>query len=452
MPNRSLSILPLVALLLFLLVGPPATAADWPQWRGPDRDGRVLAGVENAWPDDLAGLERLWRIDVGKGYPGPIVFGDRVFVVETVDDTTEGARALDRATGKEIWKATWKGYGKVPFFAARNGDWVRSTPSYDGKTLYVGGMQELVLAIDGATGRELWRVDFPARYGTRVPDFGFSSSPLVDGDHLYVQASNSLIKLDKRTGESIWRTLVNDGDMMSSGAFSSPVLSELHGKRQLIVQTRTTLFGVDPKSGDALWSRDVPSFRGMNILTPVVHGDAVFTSTHRNNSFFFNVRTTPTETDAKTTAKGTPPGARFAVEQAWTHKVQGYMSTPVVVGDHIYMHLGNERLTCIDLRTGESRWTSEPIGKYWSLIAHDGKILALDSDGELHLVRADPEKFDLLASRQVADAQTWAHLAVAGEEIFVRELEGIAAYRWAAKTTKTAKTADHAAPLSKTAP
>jgi outer membrane protein assembly factor BamB len=445
MPHRSFSILPLVALLL--VIGHRATAADWPQWRGPDRDGRVLAGAKTAWPDDLAGLERLWRIDVGKGYPGPIVVGNRVFVVETVDDTTEGARALHRTTGREIWRATWKGHGRVPFFAARNGDWVRSTPSYDGKTLYVGGMQELLLALDGATGKELWRVDFPARYGTRVPDFGFSSSPLIDGDHLYVQASNSLIKLDKRTGESIWRTLVNDGDMMSSGAFSSPVLSELHGKRQLIVQTRTTLSGVDPKSGATLWSHHVPSFRGMNILTPVVHGDAVFTSTHRNNSFFFRVQTTPTVT----AAEGPAPGARFSVEQAWTHKVQGYMSTPVVVGDHVYMHLGNERLTCIDLRTGESRWTSEPIGKYWSLIAHDGKILALDSDGELHLVRADPEKFELLASRQVADSQTWAHLAVAGEEIFVRELEGIAAYRWAPGATTTAKAALEAAPPSKTA-
>lgn len=441
MPHRSFSILFLVAVLLFLLVGLPATAADWPQWRGPDRDGHVLADGDHAWPDDLAGLERLWRIDLGKGYPGPIVVGDRVFVVETVGDATEGARALDRATGKEIWKATWTGHGEVPFFAARNGDWVRSTPAYDGETLYVGGMQELVLALDGATGEELWRVDFPARYGTKVPDFGFSSSPLVDGEHLYVQASNSLIKLDKRTGESIWRALANAGDIMVSGAFSSPVISELHGKRQLIVQTRTTLFGVDPESGDALWSHDVPSFRGMNILTPVVHGDAVFTSTYRNNSFFFRVRATSTETAAEGTVQG-----GFAVEEAWTHKVQAYMSTPVVVGDHVYMHLGNERLTCIDLRTGESRWTSEPIGKYWSLIAQGDKILALDSAGELHLVRADPEKFDLLGSRQVADAETWGHLAVAGDKIFVRELEGVAAYRWAAKEAVEAASSSETAP------
>ena len=432
MRHRPYRALPLFLLVALLATAAAPLAADWPQWRGPDRDGH--ARTEATWPDDLTGLEQIWRLELGKGYPGPIVVGDRVFVVETVDGKTEGARALDRATGKEIWRTTWAGHGKVPFFAARNGDWVRSTPVYDGEALYVGGMQEVVLALDGATGKELWRADFPARYGTNVPDFGFSSSPLVDGDHVYIQAANSLIKVDKKTGESVWRALANDGDIMQSGAFSSPVIRELHGKRQLVVQTRTTLFGVDLDSGDALWSHDVPSFRGMNILTPVVHGDAVFTSTYRNNSFFFRVK------------EGAEGGARFAVEEAWTHKVQAYMSTPVVVGDHAYMHLGNERLTCIDLTTGESRWTSEPIGKYWSLVAHGDKILALDSGGELHLVRANPEQFEVLGSREVADAETWGHLAVAGDQIFVRELEGVAAYRWKAAE------AEAKAPGTETAP
>lgn len=402
--------------------------SSWPQWRGPSRDGRLDAGE---WPEDLSGLELLWRVELGKGYPGPIVAADRVFVAGTHNSDTEVVRALDRRSGDELWRAAWPGEGSVPFFAAKNGDWIRSTPAWDGRTLYVGGMNEILVALDGETGEERWRVDFPARFGTKVPDFGFSSSPLIDGEHLYVQAANSLVKLDPATGETVWRSLVGDGDIMVSGAFSSPVLTELAGHRQLVVQTRLTLFGVEPSDGKVLWSVDVPNFRGMNILTPVVHGDAVFTSSYRNRSFLYRVK---------------PTAAGFEVEEAWTHKVQAYMASPVLIDGHIYLHLGNGRLTNLELTTGQSGFTSEPIGKYWSMVANDGKILALDAGGELHLVRANPESFELLDSHEIANASTWGHLAVAGDELFIRELEAIAVYRWSADGASEAPSGVQTAP------
>ncbi len=132
------------------------------------------------------------------------------------------------------------------------GDWVRSTPAWDGETLYVGDMAEVVVALDGATGSELWRVDFPRRYETPVPDFGFASSPLVVGDFLYVQAANSLVKLDKRTGQAVWRSLVIEEGMASNGAFSSPVLAVLAGREQLVALNRESLYGLDPENGQVL--------------------------------------------------------------------------------------------------------------------------------------------------------------------------------------------------------
>ncbi len=386
---------------------------DWPQWRGIHRDGTVETA---GWPETLDHLELLWRVPLDKGYPGPIVTADRVFVAETENGETEIVRALDRQSGAELWRTSWPGKGKVPFFAARNGDWIRSTPAFDGKTLYVGGMNELLVALDGATGQERWRVDFPAAFETKVPDFGFSSSPLVDGGAVYAQAANSLVKLDAATGEVIWRVLASEGGAMSSGAFSSPTFAELHGQRQLLVQTRTTLHGIDPATGNSLWQHDVPSFRGMNILTPTVHGNGIFTSTHRNASYFY--RLDPSE------------GGMKAVE-AWTHKAHAYMSSPIRVGDHAYVHLGNGRLTAIDLRTGESAWTTtERFGSYWSMAAGNDKILGLAEDGKLYLVRANPDQFELLSTREVSEQETWGHLAVAGDEVFVRELKAIAAYRW----------------------
>ncbi len=316
----------------------------------------------------------------------------------------------------EIWRAEWPGDGSVPFFAASSGDWIRATPAYDGESVFVAGMNELLVRLDAETGEILWRIDFPERFGTPIPDFGYISSPMLHGDHLFVQAANSIIKLRKDTGETVWRSLAFDSSIMDSGSFSSPVLAEIGDREQLVVQNRIALFGVDPEDGSELWRHEVPNFRGMNILTPTVFGNGVFTSTYKNRSFFYRIED--------------QGGSSRAVE-AWTEKSQGYMSSPVVIDGHVYLHLGNGRLNCIDLATGESRWTSPPMGKYWSMVTQGDKILALANDGKLHLVQADPERFVLLDSREISDQQTWGHLAVSGNELYVRELKGVAAFRWA---------------------
>ncbi|MEO8028900.1 MAG: PQQ-binding-like beta-propeller repeat protein [Bryobacteraceae bacterium] len=399
-------------LTLGLLTLLSAAENTWPQWRGPERSG-LTPGP--AFPANLQNLKPLWRVELDKGYPGPIVSEDRVFVAETANTDTEIVRALDRKTGKELWRASWPGKISVPFFAKKSGDWIRSTPAFDGKLLFIGGMEEVLVALDASTGKEKWRVDFRRRFGTPTPEFGFASSPLVDGRFLYVQASNALVKLDKATGETIWRTLEHKQDIMESGAFSSPAFAEIGGVRQLLVQSRTHLTGVDPKSGAPLWSQEIPNFRGMNILTPVAFGDSIFTSTYQNNSFLYTVQS---------------DGGKWNVRETWKNKAKGYMSTPVRIGDFVYMHLGNQRFTCMDLKTGESRWTTEPFGTYWSLAMSGDRILALDEAGKLLLIRANPEKFELLDAREISKDSTWGHIAVAGNEIFVRELKAVAAYRW----------------------
>ncbi len=389
----------------------PQTMATWEQWRGPYRNGEA-PGTE--WPQKLDGIKALWRVELDKGYSTPIVTASRVFTTETANGDTETVRALDRATGRELWRAAWKGKISVPFFAKKNGDWIRSTPAFDGKTLYVGGMEEVLGALDGKTGKELWKVDFPAKFGTPKPEFGFASSPLIDGEFLYVQAANSIVKLKKSTGETVWRGIEHAGNIMESGAFSSPILATIAGRRQLLVQQRMKLHGVDLETGAELWSQEVPNFRGMNILTPVPYKDSVFTSTYQNNSYLYKVARS---------------GSGFQVTEGWKNKAKGYMSTPVVKDHYAYLHLSNQRMTCLNLETGESQWTSEPFGQYWSMVLRGDKILALDERGALHLIRANPEKFELLDSKELTKSPAWAHLAVAGDELFIRELTAITAYR-----------------------
>ncbi len=407
----------LLRLLVPFLAAGPLPAADppatWPQWRGPTRDGRV-AGAP--WPATLQGkaLERRWRVELGPSYSGPIVAADRVFVTETRDKSVEVVRALDRATGKELWQARWEGAVTVPAYARGNGEWIRSTPAYDGDALYVAGMRDVLVRLDAATGKERWRVDFVERYKTPPPPYGFACSPLVDGDDLYVQAAAALVKLDRRTGKVLWRVLPYESSPNGT-AVSSPVLATLAGRRQLLVQHPKTLYGIDTASGDVLWSAEVPAFRGMNIITPTVRQDDVLTSAFGGRTFLFHV---------------TRQEGRLAADVAWVNPLQGYMSSPVVVGDHAYLHLRNDRLACLDLNTGKERWVSgEAFGRYWSMAVQGDRILALDQRGVLYLFQANPEKFDLLDSRKVSDDETWAHLAVCDDEVFVRELTALAVDR-----------------------
>ena len=404
-----------------LVTGADAADAHWPQWRGPSRDGHFIG---TAWPEklDTNHLRQLWRVELGPSYSGPIVLGDLVFTTETKDKKFEVVTAFNRTTGKELWRAQWEGAMTVPFFAKSNGDWIRATPACDGESLFVAGMRDVLVCLDTQTGKERWRVDFVKKLDAPMPDFGFVCSPLVDGEFVYVQAGASFVKLNKRTGEMVWRTLAEKGGMMGS-VFSSPMFAELGGKRQLVVQTREKLAGVDPADGKVLWEQPVEAFRGMNILTPVAHKDTLFTSTYGGKTIGFTV---------------TKAGDKFTVAETWMHKSQGYMSTPVVIDGVAYHHLKSQRMMAVEVETGRELWTSsQSFGKYMSLVTQGDRILALDQRGMLFLLGASKEKFDLIDQRKLSSNDTWAHLAVAGDQLFVRELNALAAFRWSS-TLKTA--------------
>jgi outer membrane protein assembly factor BamB len=401
------------AMVIALLLTVASRAEGWHQWRGPARDGFV-AGA--AWPGglDATRVEKRWRAELGPSYSGPVVAGDLVIVTETLDAKTERVRAFDRATGRERWHAEWEGSLRVPFFAASNGSWIRSTPCVDGDRVFVAGMRDVLVCLDAASGREIWRVDFMKALDSPLPAFGFVSSPLVIGDDVFVQAGAGFVKLDKSGGAIVWRVLEDEGGMMGS-AFSSPYPTTIGGVPQILVQGREQLAGVDPESGTVLWKTPVEAFRGMNIVTPTVADGRVFTTSYGGGSFLFAVD---------------PANVDKPVEQVWRNKVQGYMSTPIVIAGHAYVHLRNKRFACLDLATGKEAWITTPFGRYWSMVAQGDRILALDETGDLRLIRATPEAYTLLGETKVAVEESWAHLAVEGDEIFVRDLKGLTAYRW----------------------
>lgn len=388
-------------------------AATWNQWRGPTRNGQVDGDF--AWPSKLEGrLTEVWRTSLGPSYSGPIVAEGKVFVTETVDEKNEVVTALSLATGEKAWSKSWAGAMSVPFFARSNGSWIRSTPAVSDGRLLVGGIKDVLVCLNASTGDELWRNNFVKTQKSAVPTFGFVCSPLIVGDHAFVQAGGALLKLDMATGNVIWRSL-DDGGGMSGSAFSSPVLASVHGVEQLLVQTRTTLAGVSPDNGSVLWSTKIPAFRGMNILPPTAFRDTVFTSSYGGGSFSYKVNF---------------DGASWSAQQLWKNTVQGYMSNPMVFGDHVYLHLKNRRFTCMDLTTGSQRWSSRPYGKYWSSVTQGDRILALDERGDLLLVEPSTKEFKLIDKQKVA-SNSWAHLAVVDDLVLVRDLGALIVHRWA---------------------
>ena len=402
-------------LLLAALLGTLRAGDTWPQWRGPNRDG----GFEGApWPASLEGerLVRRWNFPQGPGYSGPVVTPDTVFTTETVSKRRERVTALARTNGSVRWTREWEGSLSVPFFAKSNGDWIRSTPAWDGTNLFVGGMRDVLVCLDGRDGTERWRLDFVQQLGSDLPAFGFVSSPLVDGDSVYVQAGGGVARVEAATGKMRWHGCKDGAGVMGS-AFGSPVLLTLAGRRQLVVQSRTRLMGISLEDGRELWALPVEAFRGMNILTPVQAGtNRLFTSTYGGKTLGIDVR----EADGK-----------FQAAVAWEFKAQGYMTSPVVFDGHAYLQLRSQRALCIDLAGGQEKWTTrESFGKYWSQVLNRDRVLALDEKGELILFRATPEKFEVLSRRKISESDTWAHLAVAGNTLFIRSLDGLAAWDW----------------------
>ncbi|MDG1895345.1 MAG: PQQ-like beta-propeller repeat protein [Fuerstiella sp.] len=310
----------------------------------------------------------------------------------------------------------------VPFFAAANGSWIRSTPAFADGRLFVASMEDVMVGLDATDGRQIWRKDFRKEFGTGNQSFGFACSPLADGGHVYVQTGDGLVKLSGKTGDIVWRSLTKGGGMMG-GAFSSPIIAEIAGVRQLVVQSRSKLSGVSLDEGQELWSVAVPAFRGMNILTPTVIGDQIFTSSYGGGSFIFQVSRN---------------GDAFKVSELWKGKNEAYMSSPVVENGYIYVHLRNQRVVCLDPGSGKALWTTKPFGKYWSMVANGSSVLALDERGDLMLLDLNTEEFVQLDGRHVSDSSTWAHLAVAGNQIFVRELNGLLTFGWDTATPESA--------------
>lgn len=418
-----------------LAVGSAAHGSDWPQWRGPNRDGQAVGGK---LPDELpAALHQLWKVPVGGGQSSPIVVGDRVFI-HARQGEDEVVLALSASTGEELWR-----HGYAVSYAPRTaaiqyGPGPKSTMLAEGGSVYSFGIRERLLALDADSGEVRWKKTFDDLYEAPYPVWGTASSPLIEGDLLIVpvgttgneeqEDEGALIAYDKTTGEEVWRV---DGPP----AYASPVAFDHGGVRQIVTLDDVSFFGVGATDGDPLWSIPFTTAFQQNTPTTLRYDGNFILSGYQWGTAAIKV-----EPPAK--AKGD-----WSVSEVWkTTDAELYMDSPVLVGDHLYFR-SNKRagaFVCLDPATGEVVWQGPGRwAAYASVIAVDDRLLALTDEAQLKVIAADPSGYRELASWEVADSTTWAHVALAGSRVYVKDEEHLAAFDLA--STRVTEAGDQSA-------
>ncbi|HEY5908425.1 MAG TPA: PQQ-binding-like beta-propeller repeat protein, partial [Vicinamibacteria bacterium] len=299
-----------LARALLLLAGLPALgfAADWPQWRGPGRDG-VVPGLaaRTAWPE---ALKPAWKVTVGVGHASPVVVGDRVFVFARLAEE-EVAQALELATGKLLWKQAYKAPYTMNMAATSHGKGPKSTPVVADGRVFTYGISGILSAFDAGSGRVLWRKEFGGQFKETSPLYGSAMSPVVDQGRLIAHVggsgSGALTAFDPTTGNVLW-AWKGDGP-----GYSSPVVAELAGLRQVVTFSETHLVGVSADKGELLWKLPFTTSWVQNAITPIVSGDLVI----------YSGLDTPVRA-----LRVVKKGAAFVAEPVWENaEVAQYMST-----------------------------------------------------------------------------------------------------------------------------
>ena len=383
----------------------PAAAQDWPQWRGPNRDGAVSSFRKPpSWPESL---KQQWEVEVGLGYATPVLVGERIYMF-TRQGEDEVMQGLDAASGKVIWRTSYPAPFVLIAPAARHRAGPKSTPTYANGRLFTLGMSSIVTAFDAATGRQLWQ-----KPTTKAqPMYHTGMSPVVDGNlvivHIGGPGDTALTAFDVATGNVRWRW---DGD---SPAYGSPIVVELGGTRQIVTFTHQNLVGVSLATGELLWRRPFTTPSNTTSQTPILYQDTLIQA-GRENGFtaFHAVRR---------------DGA-WTTENVWqTKEVSVHLSNGVAIDGVFYglSHLNAGQYFALDLGTGKVLWMSEPRQAENAAIVRAGDtIFALEDDAEMVVMNASRTSFNPVRRWKVATSETWAQPAISGNRLYVKDVSNL---------------------------
>ena len=382
------------------------SSTDWPQWRGPNRDGKSAeTGLLTQWP--AAGPPLAWKAGgAGTGYSSMSIAAGKLYTVGSRGGT-EYVHAFDVATGKKLWEAA-----NGDEYSNDRGNGPRSTPTIDGNRLYVLGASGDLTCLEAATGKRVWSVNVLDQFGGSNPRWGLSESPLVLGNRVLVNAggpSASIVALDKGTGKVIWKS-GSDG-----AGYSSAVVQKVGNTQQAIFFTASRAQGVDVNDGRILWEYSNVANRVANIATPVVKDNFVFLSS--------DYGTGAALLKLEPNGKGVT-----ATEVYFTKDMRNHHSSSILVGDHLY-GFSSAILTALRFADGVTAWKDRSVGK-GSLAFADGHLYLFSENGVVGLAEASPAGYREKGrfTIQQAGLPTWAHPVISGGRLYIRDQDTIYAY------------------------
>lgn len=427
MKSRLLTIMAALCLCLSVLpvtrpVNLAASASDWPQWRGPQRNGiSQERGLLKQWP--AAGPKLLWQQDdIGDGYSTPAVVGTRLYVLSNRGFENEFVQALSTQDGKPIWTTRVGNVGNAKeFFYAK----ARSTPTVDGNFLYALGSDGDLACLETKTGKIQWQQNIKKEFGGQPGIWAYAESPLVDGNVVVVTpggAQATLVALNKKTGAVIWKSAVPDGDQ---AGYASVVIVQAGGRKQYVQFLSKGLVGVDAKTGEFLW-RYKDAAKGMaQIPTPVARAGYVYSGAMNVGGGLVRLKLEGNGVAAEQVyfARGLPNGIGGAV----------------LVGDYLYgTEDAKEHLVAVEFATGKVMWQDESLG-IGSVAYADGLLYLHCAKGDVALVEATPDGYHE-KGRFTPPAQpkrkkqgpfpekAWAYPVIANGRLYLRDLGTLWAY------------------------
>jgi len=401
-----------VCVVLYVVVNGSLWAQDWPQWRGPNRDGVAPFSEPKVWPEKLT---TKWKVTIGEGYASPLYAGGRILEFTRQGDD-EVAMAIDPNNGKVIWRQSYPAPYEPVSAAARHGKGPKSTPLiYQGK-LYTFGISGILSAFDAATGKVEWRKDYSKDFKGTWPMFGTSMSPVAaDGVVVVLIGTNddgAVAAYDAKSGAQKW---IWKGD---GPAYGSPVIVEMGGVKQVVTLTQKYAVGLSFASGDLLWKIDFPGRSGMNIPTPLPFGKRLILAGDPGTMLL--------QVNKQDTS--------WTTEKAWTiTELTMRFSSPVQKGNLIFGFSNRTSgiFFCVDADTGKTLWTSPPRQGDNAVVMISGDLLFLLKDNaELIVARATGNGFEPLHHYEIADSSTYANPLMLSTGIVIKDNTTLSLLSW----------------------